>query len=152
LSHKIGTETRWRWLDVSGSLLKRAEEPVDNILLVSRDITESKETEARLEHMALNDPLTDLGNREWFGRIKRGFAQERFHVFYQPIIDLKTGERYCSEALITISRRAGVWHAPAEFLPAAERFHLMNQLDQELGVDYGQGYYFGAPVPINKTN
>jgi CheY-like chemotaxis protein len=24
----------------------------------------------------------------------------------------------------------GVWHAPGEFLPAAERFHLMNELDQ----------------------
>jgi diguanylate cyclase (GGDEF)-like protein/PAS domain S-box-containing protein len=281
---------QWRWLDVSGSLLKRAEEPVDNILLVSRDITESKKTEARLEHMALNDPLTDLGNRErfsqqlagvladpsrsgrdvlvlididdfklvndtkghlagdnalrwlasvlravfdgthsicrlggdefcvilrdvaasqafelgtrlieetrgksqgftgtgitlsvgvatiepgisheellfradsvlyaaklagknrcllyrsdseelsairaeaeWFGRIKRGFAQERFHLFYQPIIDLKTGESYCAEALIRYLDERGVWHAPAEFLPAAERFHLMNELDQ----------------------
>ena len=281
---------RWRWLDVSGSLLKRADEPVDNILLVSRDITESKETEARLEHMALNDPSTDLGNRErfsqelagiladpsrsgrdvlvlvdiddfklvndtkghlagdnalrwaasilrtvfdgthsicrlggdefcvilrgvaasqafelgtrlieetrgksqgftgsgitlsvgvatiepgisqeellfradsvlyaaklagknrcllyrsdseelstiraeaeWFGRIRRGFAQDRFYLFYQPIIDLKTGERYCSEALIRYLDEHGVWHAPGEFLPAAERFHLMNELDQ----------------------
>ena len=67
---------------------------------------------------------------EWFGSLKRGFSQERFYLFYQPIIDLKTGERYCSEALIRYLDEHGAWHSPAEFLPAAERFHLMNELDQ----------------------
>jgi diguanylate cyclase (GGDEF)-like protein/PAS domain S-box-containing protein len=67
---------------------------------------------------------------EWFGQLKRGFAQERFYLFYQPIVDLKTGQRFCSEALIRYLDESGVWHLPAEFLPAAERFHLMNELDQ----------------------
>jgi diguanylate cyclase (GGDEF)-like protein/PAS domain S-box-containing protein len=67
---------------------------------------------------------------EWFGQLKQGFAQERFYLFYQPIVDLKTGERLCSEALIRYLDESGVWHSPAEFLPAAERFHLMNELDQ----------------------
>jgi EAL domain-containing protein (putative c-di-GMP-specific phosphodiesterase class I) len=35
-----------------------------------------------------------------------------------------------------------------EFVDSGE----MSRSLKELGVDYGQGYYFGAPVPINKTN
>jgi diguanylate cyclase (GGDEF)-like protein/PAS domain S-box-containing protein len=67
---------------------------------------------------------------EWFGKIRQGFAHERFCVFYQPIVDLKTGELYCREALIRYLGEDGVWHLPAEFMSAAERFHLMLELDQ----------------------
>ncbi len=55
----------WRWLDVSGGI----QNPTDSLprmLLVSRDITQTKETEARLARLALHDPLTDLGNRQCF--------------------------------------------------------------------------------------
>lgn len=67
---------------------------------------------------------------EWFGKIRQGFAEQRFHISYQPIVDLKTGGVYCREALIRYLGEDGVWHLPAEFLSAAERFHLMPELDQ----------------------
>lgn len=67
---------------------------------------------------------------EWFGKIREGFAEQRFHIFYQPIVDLKTGGLYCREALIRYLDEDGIWHLPADFLSAAERFHMMLELDQ----------------------
>ncbi|HWL53972.1 MAG TPA: EAL domain-containing protein [Chthoniobacteraceae bacterium] len=55
--------SHWRWLDVCGSILTTAAGKT-HLLLVSRDITHSKETERYLQHLALHDSLTGLANRE----------------------------------------------------------------------------------------
>lgn len=53
----------WRWLDVSGSVLDPAGN-ASRLLLVSRDITDTKQTQAHLAHLVLHDSLTGLGNRQ----------------------------------------------------------------------------------------
>lgn len=58
-------EGAWRWLDSAGSIFS-SEDGEPRLLLVSRDITEEKQSAARLQHLALHDPLTDLGNRQLF--------------------------------------------------------------------------------------
>ncbi len=55
----------WRWLDACGSIIKTGTGDT-HLLLVSRDITHSKETERYLQHLALHDSLTGLSNRERF--------------------------------------------------------------------------------------
>jgi diguanylate cyclase (GGDEF)-like protein/PAS domain S-box-containing protein len=65
----------------------------------------------------------------WYSRITEGLLQGRFELFYQPIIDLKRNRVFCSEALLRYRAADGRIHLPGEFLPAAERFRLMQQLD-----------------------
>ena len=57
----------YRYLDVSGSRLHGGEEnEAPRLLIVSRDITESKNAELKLMRMAMEDPLTEISNRQHF--------------------------------------------------------------------------------------
>ncbi|MBV8586218.1 MAG: EAL domain-containing protein, partial [Verrucomicrobia bacterium] len=67
---------------------------------------------------------------EWFPRIKSGLREHQFEVSYQPIIALETGRLVCNEALIRYSGTDGDKKLPAQFLPAAERYFLMPEVDQ----------------------
>ncbi|MBV9488256.1 MAG: EAL domain-containing protein, partial [Verrucomicrobia bacterium] len=67
---------------------------------------------------------------EWYARITEGLLQGRFALFYQPIIDFKNDRVLCSEVLLRYRAANGQIHLPGEFLPAAERYNLMQQLDR----------------------
>lgn len=66
----------------------------------------------------------------WYSRMTEGLLEGRFELFYQPIIDFKCNRVFCSEALLRYRATDGRIHLPGEFLPAAERFRLMQQLDR----------------------
>jgi diguanylate cyclase (GGDEF)-like protein len=74
--------------------------------------------------------VTIRSESEWYSRIKEGFRQRRFQMYYQPVVELRTGKLYCREALIRYIGDNGLRHLPGEFLPAANRFGLMPELDQ----------------------
>jgi diguanylate cyclase (GGDEF)-like protein len=74
--------------------------------------------------------VTMRSESEWYSRIKEGFRQHRFQMYYQPVIELRTGKLYCREALIRYIGDNGLRHLPGEFLPAADRFGLVPELDQ----------------------
>ncbi|PWT87134.1 MAG: hypothetical protein C5B58_00150 [Acidobacteria bacterium] len=76
------------------------------------------------------DIVTIRSESEWYSRIKEGIQQDRFLVYYQPVVELRTGKIYCQEALIRYVGDSGLRHLPGEFLPAAERFSLMPELDR----------------------
>jgi diguanylate cyclase (GGDEF)-like protein len=76
------------------------------------------------------DIVTIKSESEWYTRIKEGFRQRRFQMHYQPVVELRTGKLYCREALIRYIGDNGLKHLPEEFLPAADRFGLMTELDQ----------------------
>ncbi len=63
-------------LSVSAELLRANGEEL--ILFVSRDVTERRRTEARIEHMAHHDSLTGLANRVLFqNELEQGLRTER---------------------------------------------------------------------------
>jgi len=117
---------QWRWLDVSGSLLKRAEEPVDNILLLD-DFGSGFSSLRYLRSLPVDIVKID-------GSFVKNIRSDQ--------IDL-TLLRSMNEIAHLLGKRT-----VGEFVDSGE----MSRSLKELGVDYGQGYYFGAPVPINKTN
>jgi len=61
----LDSQGKWRWFDTSGSGFSNVHAK-GRLLLCSRDVTQLKQTEDRLDHLALHDPLTDLGNRQHF--------------------------------------------------------------------------------------
>jgi Amt family ammonium transporter len=76
------------------------------------------------------DIVTIRSESEWYSRIKEAIRLQRLQMYYQPVVELRTGKLYCQEALIRYVGDNGLRHLPGEFLPAAERFSLMPEVDQ----------------------
>jgi EAL domain-containing protein (putative c-di-GMP-specific phosphodiesterase class I) len=77
----------------------------------------------------------DLGQRHsemhWVSRIKEALEENRFVLFKQTITALKLGDTtpHC-ELLVRMQDKDGSTVPPGAFIPAAERYNLMNALDR----------------------
>ncbi|MBK9375168.1 MAG: EAL domain-containing protein [Holophagales bacterium] len=65
----------------------------------------------------------------WASRVKDALRDQRFVLAYQPIFRLATGRTAHYEALLRLRDDAGELVGPGAFLPAAEQFGLLPQLD-----------------------
>lgn len=65
----------------------------------------------------------------WSQRIRRALLEGRFTLFAQPIVDLETGVALKHELLLRMLDDDGSTIPPGVFLPAAERFRLIGELD-----------------------
>ena len=83
------------------------------------------------------------GEMQWVGRLNQALEDDRFCLYYQPIVPLKppqqstgqestgqesTGEYY--EVLLRLKDELGQIVLPMAFIPAAERYNLMPQIDR----------------------
>jgi EAL domain-containing protein (putative c-di-GMP-specific phosphodiesterase class I) len=66
----------------------------------------------------------------WIGRIRQALEQHRFTLYAQPIVDLRTGRVVHHEVLIRMISPAGHVIAPQYFLPVAEEFGLITDIDR----------------------
>lgn len=62
--------------------------------------------------------------------LRNALANEAFDIYYQPIIDLKTGRISACEALLRWSHRERGVISPAEFIPVAEEMGIITEIDQ----------------------
>jgi EAL domain-containing protein (putative c-di-GMP-specific phosphodiesterase class I) len=62
-------------------------------------------------------------------RIHTALAEDRFVLYGQPIFDLHTGQVTHHELLIRMLSQHGEIIAPAQFIPTAERFGLIHEID-----------------------
>lgn len=73
------------------------------------------------------------GFSEWIPRISAALDEQRFQLFFQPIVALGnhagSQERSC-EALIRMIDRDGQLISPQSFIPAAERYGLIDDIDR----------------------
>lgn len=63
------------------------------------------------------------------GELQEGIAKERFKVYYQPVIDTKTGKIASAEALIRWIHPDKGFISPALFIPALEENGHISELD-----------------------
>ena len=71
------------------------------------------------------------GEMQWVQRIRRAHQEGRFHLYYQPMIPLKSdGGGEFIEFLLRMEDETGEMITPGVFLPAAERYDLMSMIDQ----------------------
>lgn len=80
------------------------------------------EDETRMEAMSL-----DMG---WSRRIREAIEHNRFALACQPIVDLKTGGVESFEVLIRMLDENDALILPGGFLPSAERFGLIADIDR----------------------
>jgi len=69
---------------------------------------------------------------EWISRIASAFENERFQLFYQNIQQIESGCEYDEhhEILLRMLDENGDHVTPNEFIPAAEKYHLMPLIDR----------------------
>jgi EAL domain-containing protein (putative c-di-GMP-specific phosphodiesterase class I) len=73
-----------------------------------------------------------LHRRPWLARLRRALAEDLFAVHYQPIVSLADGRPAHYEALVRLADEgpSGSLVAPGRFLPAAERYGLVREIDR----------------------
>jgi PAS domain S-box-containing protein len=99
---------------------------VEGCVVLFEDITERKAATLRIER--------DLEKLSWLERIQEALAEKRFVLYAQPIIDLKTGDVVQREMLLRMRDRDEPGTnprvvAPGLFLPVAEEFGLITEID-----------------------
>ncbi len=103
-------------------------------------------SDARSAARALCSPA-GLHRRPWLARLRRALAEDLYVLHYQPIVSLRDGKVSHYEALVRLAdERDGRLVAPGRFLPAAERYGLIRDVDRMvigkvaalLGADHGE--------------
>jgi EAL domain-containing protein (putative c-di-GMP-specific phosphodiesterase class I) len=90
-------------------------------VVVFSDITARRAQETRRQR--------ELESLSWVGRISDALADDRFTLCAQPILDLRSGQTVSHELLVRMIDRHGEVVAPAKFLPTAERYGLIGEID-----------------------
>ncbi|HSY04896.1 MAG TPA: EAL domain-containing protein, partial [Steroidobacteraceae bacterium] len=93
----------------------------------------------------------------WVARVTRAAEDQRFELYYQPIVALADcGQRDFHELLVRLRDDGGTLVPPAEFIPAAERYNVMSVIDRWV---LGQAIELlrarqrrGAPLPLLAVN
>lgn len=93
----------------------------EGAVVVFRDITEQKSEQATLHR--------ELATLSWVGRIRDAIDEDRFVLYSQPIISL-SGGRPSEELLLRMIGRDGDVILPGAFLPVAERYGLIVEIDR----------------------
>ncbi len=62
--------------------------------------------------------------------LRNAMAEEAFEIYYQPIIDLKSGRIAGCEALLRWPHHLRGMISPAEFIPVAEEMGIITEIDQ----------------------
>lgn len=62
--------------------------------------------------------------------LRLALAEEQFELYYQPIVDLKSGEVTCCEALLRWHHPVRGMVSPLEFIPVAEECGLIGAIGQ----------------------
>jgi diguanylate cyclase (GGDEF)-like protein/PAS domain S-box-containing protein len=102
-------------------------------VLVEADLAMYEAKEAGRDRYAVAEAGASdgaLGARmSWAELIRDALAEDRFVLHAQPIIDLESGRVGQYELLLRMVDPAGELIAPGAFLPVAERFDLIGELD-----------------------
>lgn len=118
VEHEVGGETR-HYLLATFALPDHDGRPIETCTIAT-DVTERRELEGERRRRL-----------EWSRRIHSALTDGRMLVFAQPVVELATGNREWCELLVRMSASEpeGELLQPGSFLPAAERFGLIQAID-----------------------
>ncbi|MBK5219543.1 MAG: EAL domain-containing protein [Thermoleophilia bacterium] len=112
-----------------------------DLVVVIRDITQRKAKEREL--------ADKLESMSWVGRIRDALAEDRFGVYAQPIVDLGSRETRQHELLIRMIGQDGSIILPGEFLPAAEEYLAIRDIDRWMVAQAARLAAEDHPVSVN---
>ena len=119
--HKDGTLID---VSVSASAIRDVDGETVGVSVITRDITDRKRREAEL--------LANVEAYEWLRRVRTALNEDRFVLYSQPIVEARTGRVVREELLLRMlsDREDGEVIAPAAFLPVAEEFGMIGEIDR----------------------
>jgi PAS domain S-box-containing protein len=106
----------------SAAPLMNNDDTVRGMVVVFRDITDEKAEQLRVQREL--DALT------WLGRIRDALDEDRFVLYSQPIIPLTARGEGSQELLLRMVGRNDEIILPGSFLPAAEKYGLIAEIDE----------------------
>lgn len=101
--------------------------------MVDRRLAERERAELALRQLTANDPLgpARIETRlEWVQRIRAALDEGRLTLYAQPVVETASGHTTQYELLVRMIDTDGALIAPARFLPIAERFGLIGEIDR----------------------
>jgi PAS domain S-box-containing protein len=99
----------------------RSGSTVQGVVVVFRDITEEKKEQAAAQR--------ELDALMWLGRIRDAIDENRFVLYSQPIVPL-AGGKPSEELLLRMIGRDNEVIMPGTFLPVAEKYGLIVEIDR----------------------
>ncbi|HEY4451288.1 MAG TPA: EAL domain-containing protein [Solirubrobacteraceae bacterium] len=112
-----------QWLSVAYTAAPFVtDDGIDGCAVVFEDATERKARELDMER--------DVQTLSWIKRIRDGLAQDRFELYEQPILDLASGKIVQRELLLRLRETDGEIIGPSSFLPIAEQYGLIADIDR----------------------
>jgi PAS domain S-box-containing protein len=111
-------------VSVSASAIKDGAGETAGLSVITRDITERKRREREL--------LANVEAYEWLRRVRTALNDDRFVLYSQPIVDTSSGRVVREELLLRMrsDRGDGDVIAPGAFLPVAEEFGMIGEIDR----------------------
>ncbi len=114
---------------------------VQGCVVIFQDVTERRHREL--------EQRRDAATLACINRVEDALAEDRFMLYAQPIVALPAGETVQHELLLRMRERDGRVIAPGEFLPAAERYALIGEIDWWVVKQATQLAGEGTPVELN---
>ena len=99
----------------------QSEVSIEGVVVVFRDATEEKKEEEALRR--------ELAALSWVGRIRDALDEDRMVLYSQPMVPLGRAHP-AEEILLRMVDRDGEIVLPGEFLPAAEKYGLIAEIDR----------------------
>ncbi|MBW3697665.1 EAL domain-containing protein [Vibrio sp. T187] len=94
-------------------------------------LSKAKQDKASISHYSPEMADASRNRTKMLARINSAIEQQEFIPFYQPIIDLETGETVGAEALARWISQQGVI-SPLEFIPLAEDTGLISDIGRQI--------------------
>jgi diguanylate cyclase (GGDEF)-like protein/PAS domain S-box-containing protein len=110
-------------------------------VVIFQDISERKRREA--------DKQRDLETLACINRVEEAILEDRFVLYAQPIVDLRSRQTVQHELLLRMREADGRIVAPGEFLPVAEQYALIGEIDWWVIKRATQLAGEGCPVQLN---
>ena len=123
----------------SASPLRRGDK-VRGAVVVFRDVTKEKAEQLLVQR--------ELDRLTWVGRIRDALDENRMVLYSQPIMPLADGDERV-ELLLRMLGRNGEVIAPDEFLPTAEKYGLIAEIDRWVLAESIQFAAAGHRVHVN---
>ncbi len=74
--------------------------------------------------------LKRRGEMQWISRLTTALEEDRFTLFFQPIVSTNGSKELKKEILLRLRALDGSLVDPGQFIPAAERYNLMASIDR----------------------
>lgn len=129
------------WASLHVTPVRRADGSVEACFSQIVDISARKEREERLER--------DVADATRLAQIRRALDEDGLVLYSQPIVDLSTGKTVQNELLLRMAGEDGTIHLPGEFLPIAERYGLIAEIDRWVVGQAVQLAAGGTPTEFN---